>query len=164
MDDCKCIVAKVVRAKDLSIAMCAVQKGNHKAMMTIGQVSEHTGLSIHALRYYEQIGLVNPVARLENGHRVYSEDDVNQIDFVLCMRSGGMSIAGLKCYMDLVRQGEETVAERLGILEAHQATIEQKIEELSQYLVFIHGKIAHYRELHKCQLEQKIMEAQERIE
>lgn len=128
-------------------------------MMTIGQVSEQTGLSIHTLRYYEQIGLVTPVTRLENGHRAYSEEDVDRIGFVLCLKAAGMPIGGIKRYLELVQQGDETVAERLSLLKAHKADVEQKIEALNQHLLFINDKIRQYYEFHGNQLEQQIMKA-----
>ena len=122
-------------------------------MMTIGQVSEQTGLSIHTLRYYEQIGLVTPVARLENGHRAYSEEDIDRIGFVLCLKAAGMPIIGIKRYLELIQQGDETVVERLTLLEAHKAEVEQKIEALNQHLTFISGKIRQYHEFHRNQLD-----------
>ncbi len=50
--------------------------------LTVQQVSEKTGLSEHTLRYYERIGLITPIHRASNGHRRYSEEDVEGINFV----------------------------------------------------------------------------------
>jgi DNA-binding transcriptional MerR regulator len=122
--------------------------------MKIGQVAEQTGLSIHTLRYYEQIGLVSPITREETGHRVYSEDDVYQIMFVIRLRSAGMPIADVKRYVELAQRGDETIVERLNLLEAHRAAVEQSIEELQEHLTTISNKIAHYRDLHKSALDE----------
>ncbi|MBN1121192.1 MAG: MerR family transcriptional regulator [Anaerolineae bacterium] len=123
-------------------------------MMSIGQVSEQTGLSIHTLRYYEQIGLVTPVTRRENGHRTYSQEDVEQINFVLCLKKGGMPITDIKRYIELMQQGDDTVADRLNILRAHEAVVEQQMQELGKHLSFIRWKIDYYCEYHRNQLEQ----------
>jgi DNA-binding transcriptional MerR regulator len=108
----------------------------------IGEVAEQTGLSIHTLRYYEQIGLVSPISREGNGHRTYSEDDVYRIMFVLHLRSAGMPVANIRRYVELAQQGDEAVVERLDLLEAHQAAVEQKI--------------AHYREFYKAALAESL--------
>lgn len=120
--------------------------------MKIQDVAFQTGLSIHTLRYYEQIGLVMPVSREKNGHRMYSEDDVYRILFVMHLRSAGMPIADIKRYVELSAQGESTVVERLAILEDHQRAVEQNIEALYQHLEVIRKKVAHYRAFHEQQL------------
>jgi DNA-binding transcriptional MerR regulator len=124
--------------------------------MKIQHVAEQTGLSIHALRYYEQIGLVTPIHRHENGHRVYSEDDVGRIIFVTRLRATGMPIAEIKRYTDLADLGDSTVGERLAIMEAHRAHVEQRIEELRQHLELISNKITYYRELYRDQLQMEL--------
>lgn len=122
--------------------------------MKIQQVSQRTGLSIHTLRYYEDAGLlVAPVQRAGNGHRDYSEADVYNIVFVTNLRSAGMPIAEIKRYVQLAQQGNTTIAERLHLLEAHQAAIQHKIAELQEHLSVINNKITHYRETNEALLQ-----------
>ena len=59
----------------------------HTFVMKIQQVARQTSLSIHALRYYEQVGLVAPVERASNGHREYTEDDIYRVVFVTRLRA-----------------------------------------------------------------------------
>jgi predicted site-specific integrase-resolvase len=42
--------------------------------LTIQQVAQQTGLSVHTLRYYERNGLLEPVDRASSGHRRYSAE------------------------------------------------------------------------------------------
>jgi DNA-binding transcriptional MerR regulator len=124
--------------------------------MKIQQVAEQTGLSIHALRYYEQMGLIIPVIREQNGHRDYSEDDVARIIFVMRLRSAGMPITNIRRYAELAQQGEETSIGRLEILEEHRVCVEEKIQELCQYLEIINNKIKHYRDCYIQEMESKV--------
>ncbi len=119
--------------------------------MKIEQVARQTGLTIHTLRYYERAGLIQSVGRASNGHRQYTEDDVYRIVFVTRLRAAGMPIADIRRYVDLAQQGDETVAERLQILEEHKRSIECKIEELREHLLLISNKIQHYREMNALQ-------------
>lgn len=123
--------------------------------MKIQEVAEQTGLSIHTLRYYEQIGLVAPIARAGNGHRAYAEDDVYRINFVTTLRAAGMPIAEIKRYVELSLGGDDTVVERLELLEAHRQAVERQIQALGQHLLRISDKVAHYRELNQRQLAAK---------
>src|SRR6266568_4461292 len=59
---------------------------------SIQQVADRTGLSIHTLRYYEQIGLLVSIYRLPNGHRRYSEANIRWIAFIKCLRAAGMPL------------------------------------------------------------------------
>jgi DNA-binding transcriptional MerR regulator len=117
--------------------------------MKIEQVAQKTGLSVHTLRYYEQAGLVLSIQRASNGHRDYTDDDVYRIVFVTRLRATGMPIAGIQRYVELAQQGDETVAERLRILEEHKLAIEQRIEMLREHLALISQKIEHYREMNR---------------
>lgn len=125
-------------------------------VLKIGQVAEQTGLSIHTLRYYEQIGLLLPITRESSGHRLYSERDVASIRFVIALRTAGMPVADIKRYMELVPLGADSVIERLQLLESHQATVEEKIAELQQHLHAISAKITHYREVYQTELEAQL--------
>ncbi len=51
-----------------------------------------TGLSVHTLRYYEKVGLLNEVKRDINGYRQYAESDISWINFVIRLRITGMSV------------------------------------------------------------------------
>lgn len=57
--------------------------------------------------------------------------------------------------MELAQQDNSTVLERLQLLEAHQASIEQKLGELRQHLGVISRKVEHYRETHRNQFRRK---------
>lgn len=52
---------------------------------TIGEFSALTNLGIHTLRYYEKENLISP-KRKENGRRLYSENDVNWIQFIMRLK------------------------------------------------------------------------------
>jgi DNA-binding transcriptional MerR regulator len=114
--------------------------------LSIQQVAEYTGLSAHTLRYYERIGLIEPVTRAGSGHRRYTEDDVGWIEFLKKLRSTGMPIREMKRYADLLSQGPDTIGARRALLEAHQHRIEENLRQLTENLAAIKWKVAHYRE------------------
>ena len=81
---------------------------------SIAEASEQTGLTIDTLRYYERDGLLlRAVPRSSTGQRRYSDDDITWIVLITRLRATGMSIAEVRHYADLVRQGEGTEQQRL---------------------------------------------------
>jgi DNA-binding transcriptional MerR regulator len=115
--------------------------------LTIKQVAEATGLSVHTLRYYERIGLIHPIDRAENTHRRYSQDDIGWIEFLMKLRATGMPIQDMQRYAQLQRQGDVTLRERLEMLETLRRTVEARISEMNEYLGIISYKIDLYREM-----------------
>ncbi len=119
--------------------------------LTIQEAAEVTDLSVHTLRYYERIGLLMPVGRAANGHRRYSQQDINLIRALNKWRKTGMPLADIQRYVQLVQAGETTAAERRAILEAHRETVVSQIEEMQSTLALIDYKIQNYTDIEKQQ-------------
>ncbi len=111
----------------------------------INDAARRTGLSIHTLRYYERIGLLEPIARRSGGHRRYHPDDLHRVGFLSCLRATGMSIGKLQAFTALAREGPASVPQRLALLEAHKAEVRARIADLEASLLAIDHKIEHYR-------------------
>jgi DNA-binding transcriptional MerR regulator len=124
---------------------CKISRMNEK--LTIQQVAEATGLSVHTLRYYERVGLIHPIGRAENTHRRYSMDDIGWIEFLMKLRATGMSIQQMQAYAELQRQGEESLPARLEMLKSHRQKVEETVNELSKHLELIDYKIQIYSEI-----------------
>ena len=115
--------------------------GSGVADLSIRQVAERTGLSIHTLRYYERAGLISSVKRAANGHRRYSENDLIWLEFLKRLRATGMPTSQMKRFAELRRQGDASKAERIALLKTHYLSVENQIDELSNNLGAIREKI-----------------------
>ena len=102
-------------------------------------------MTAHTLRYYERVGLIQPVGRARNGHRRYSEADEAWLHFLHCMRATSMPIREMQRYAELRELGDATSLERRKILEDHQAGIAGQIVELQQAHALLTHKIANYK-------------------
>jgi DNA-binding transcriptional MerR regulator len=119
--------------------------------LTIADASKASGLSAHALRYYERAGLLDPIDRDESGHRRYREEDLGLIRFLTKLRATGMPIREVRRYAEMLKRGDDSNAERLALLEAHREAVLARLEETARNLDLIEWKIDLYRE----QLEQQ---------
>ena len=127
--------------------------------LTIQQVAQRTGLSIHTLRYYEHSGLLISVHRLPNGHRRYDEDDLRWIDLLKCLRASAMPISEMQRFAEITRQGASTARERREFLEAHRLKVVAQLQETQHTLERLDTKIAR---LHSIEMEQE--QATEKVE
>ncbi len=114
---------------------------------TIKQVSEKTGLSIYALRYYDKEGLLPLVKRSQSGIRKFSDNDIDWLGLICCLKNSGMSIENIKEFMNLCLQGNETVEIRRNILLKHKSNILAQMKQLENSLNTINYKIEHYKEI-----------------
>ncbi|WP_242183652.1 MerR family transcriptional regulator [Saccharopolyspora soli] len=110
-----------------------------------GEVAERTGFSLDTLRYYERIGLLHEIDRTAGGQRRFTEYDVLWLLMLRCLRESGMPIAQMRRFSELARGSDETVAERLALLEAHDRKIEEQIAGLRAHQEQIRQKIRIYR-------------------
>lgn len=112
--------------------------------MTIKEVAEKYGISCDTLRYYERIGMFPPITRTQSGIRNYTEENLNWIELVLCMRNAGLPIEAIIEYVKLYQMGDSTFAARLQLLtEQREILLEQK-EKIDTTLDRLNYKISRY--------------------
>jgi DNA-binding transcriptional MerR regulator len=111
---------------------------------TIKQVSVKTSLPPHVLRYYESEGLLPGVGRSRNGIRRYSDNDLEWLALICCLKNTGMSIKQIKNFVELSVKGEETLRERCELLREHKQHVEDQIREMRKHLEKVTRKIEHF--------------------
>lgn len=97
--------------------------------MNIGNASTLCGLPVKTIRYYEDIGLIEPTRR-ENGYRDYCDADVRRLRFIQRARNLGFSIETSRGLLELRDDQHRRSAEVKHIAEEHLNEIDHKIEEL----------------------------------
>ena len=110
-------------------------------------ISEVVGLhrpDAPTLRWYERIGLMPHVDRSHTGQRRFSNRDLDWLDLVGKLRLTGMPVADMVRYAELVREGEDTFAERREILEKTRREVLARIAELQDTLAVLDRKIDFY--------------------
>ena len=111
---------------------------------TPAQVVERTGFSLDTLRYYERIGLLEPIGRNAAGQRRFSEADLGWLGMVRCLRDTGMPIAEMIRFAELTRSGEHTIPDRVELLAEHDRRVEAQIGNLRERQQAIQHKISWY--------------------
>jgi DNA-binding transcriptional MerR regulator len=78
---------------------------------------------------------------------------VRWIEFIKRLRATGMPIRDVQRYTELLRQGEQTIPERMQLLRQHQSRVEEHLREVEHHLEAITTKIAHYERQYAAQQE-----------
>lgn len=113
------------------------------ATLTIQDVSRRSGLSEPTLRYYEEIGLIGPVARDErSGHRRYREEDLDTLQALACLCAMGVSIEDMRTYQANRARGPEAAGEQRDLLLRHAERVEAQIAMLRVHLEYLQKKAA----------------------
>jgi DNA-binding transcriptional MerR regulator len=114
--------------------------------LSIGDVARETGLSVHALRFYEREGLLlsQRVTRGTSGHRRYAQEDVHWLRICTKLRASGMPLAKIRRLAELGREGPGNERERLALLREHQRRVENQLTELNECLRIINRKVGVY--------------------
>ncbi len=112
-------------------------------MLTIQETSRQTGLSEPTLRYYEEVGLIGPIARDESsGHRRYRESDVDALQALACLRAMGVGIEDMRTYQSNRALGHAAAGDQRDILLRHAERVELEIATLHVHLEYLRRKSA----------------------
>lgn len=111
---------------------------------SIKQVSKKTQLPTHTLRYYEKEGLLPNVKRSEGGIRRFSEDNLEWLGLICCLKSTGMAIKQIKEFVELSVQGGETLKQRCEMLVEHKKSVEEQIKTMHKHLEKVTYKIEYF--------------------
>lgn len=100
--------------------------------MNIGEAARISGVSAKMIRYYEQVGLIQPTGRTAAGYRNYVAADIHQLHFIRRARDLGFSVLEIKGLLSLWRDRSRQSVDVKRIAQAHIVELRQKIESLQQ--------------------------------
>lgn len=113
--------------------------------MQMKKFAQQTNLSPKTIRYYEEIGLLPPPKRLDNGYRDYDETDVARARFVSGARHLDFSLDDIQEILDLRDQ-------RIAACRVVLDLLEEKADEISQRIAELQRMETELRELHRLGL------------
>jgi DNA-binding transcriptional MerR regulator len=100
------------------------------ATLSIGTVAERTGLTVSAVRYYDEIGVITSIGRV-GGKRRFSESTVGRVNFIRRSRDAGFSLDEIRGILDDTQGGWRT------IVDDKIVELTQRRRELDEMLVLL---------------------------
>ncbi len=102
-------------------------------MKTVKEISELTGISIRALRYYDEIGLLVPTERTNAGYRLYDDKALEKLRAILFLRELDIPLDTMKEVVNAKN------CDYGAVLKNYRKNIVQKISRLQGLLGVVDG-------------------------
>ncbi len=113
---------------------------------TIKEAAALTGLPASTLRYYESIGVIAPISRgASSRHRLYDEDDLDQLMWVACLAATGMSMSDMRRYVANGLLGPSAAGEQIELLAAQERRLAVEAEQVALRQRYVRLKIDYWR-------------------
>ena len=111
--------------------------------LTIGQLSQRTGVNIETIRYFEKVGLIASPPRTEGGHRVYGDDHLRALGFIRRARELGFTPQEVRGILALGGPTDACCDEVREIASRHLETVRSKMADLARLEELLSSTIDH---------------------
>jgi DNA-binding transcriptional MerR regulator len=112
---------------------------------TIKEASEQCGLPESTLRYYESIGIIDPIRRdTSSKHRVYTEEDINSLDAIACLNATGIPLDDMRAYMENRNHGINAASEQIALFTTHAKRLRAEAKFLKLREAYVQLKLSYW--------------------
>jgi DNA-binding transcriptional MerR regulator len=128
-------------------------------LYTVKQLSDLAGISVRTLHYYDEIGLLKPASKGENGYRYYGDKEILSLQQILFYRELDLSLTEIKTIL------ERPDFDVMEALQAHKAGLGERVERLKRLIATVDQTInllKGTKEMSKKQLFSAFTEEEER--
>lgn len=98
--------------------------------MLIGEVADRSGVPAKTLRYYQDIGVIDPPARTASGYRDFDAGVLERLTFIRSAQAVGLTLGEIRGIVALRDDGHVPCGHVLELLRSRAADIRQTIAEL----------------------------------
>lgn len=110
-----------------------------KELARVGEVAERLRVSPRTIKYYEELGLVEPETRSPGGFRLYSEEDAQRLERILRMKGIGYSLAAIRellAVRDTAQEADKATVLRTaaGRLKDREREVAARIQQMREEL------------------------------
>lgn len=98
--------------------------------MMIGELASQSGVIVETIRFYERSGLLPPARRLDNGRRVYDQNDVRRLRLVRQCRELGFSTGDIAAFIAMLNEPEASCHDASLLALRQVETIDRKVTQL----------------------------------
>lgn len=136
----------------MAVSRSPTRNGTPPAVFGIGELARLLDLSPRTIRYYEEIGLLNSVRRLDGGKRIYTGDDLRRLRFVKKLKALGLTLAEMQELEQAYarhRTNTRVLPRLIELLDRRIADIDERIEtlaslrhEITEFRARMRGKLA----------------------
>jgi len=119
----------------------------------IGELGGLLDMSPRTIRYYEEVGLLNSIKRIEGAKRVYTGQDLRRLRFIKRLKLLGLTLVEMKELEDIYRihkTNKKVLPKLLELLERRMVEIDERVGSLKK----LKTEILSYQEKIKDKLQE----------
>ena len=105
---------------------------NDGEYLQIGELSKKTGIAVSAIRYYEEVNLLEPSYRSDSKYRFYLPSDVSLVNFIKKSKSLGFTLDEIKSILKERDQGRSPCPVVRSLAKAKIKELQKKVDDLKQ--------------------------------
>jgi DNA-binding transcriptional MerR regulator len=120
--------------------------------ISIGALARKLEMSPRTIRYYEEIGLLNSIKRIEGGRRVYTDMDLRRLKLIKRLKIMGMTLSEmqeLEAMWTIEKSNDKVLRRLLELLSNHLKRLDDRIADLT----ILKNEIMEYQERIQSKLE-----------
>jgi Cd(II)/Pb(II)-responsive transcriptional regulator len=109
----------------------------------IGELAKRTGATVETIRYYEKEGLLPAPSRSEGNYRLYREEHIERLQFVLHCRTLDMTLDEVRTLLQYWDDPDKDCGNVNTLLDEHIHAVEirmQELTQLKQHLIILRQK------------------------
>ena len=106
-----------------------------RGLIRVGEVAERLEVSPRTIKYYEEIGLIEPEERSAGGFRLYGSGEIERLERVLQMKSIGYSLAAIRELLAVRDRAQE--ADKVTVLRTAVEHLREREREASERVLKI---------------------------
>jgi DNA-binding transcriptional MerR regulator len=122
-----------------------VEKKSKPKEISIGQLARKLDMSQRTIRYYEEIGLLNSIKRVEGGRRVYTDEDLRRLKLIKRLKIMGMTLTEmqeLESMWTIEKSNDKILRRLLELLDNHLKRLDDRLADLN----VLRHEIVEYRD------------------
>lgn len=112
---------------------------------SISEVSKKFNISPFTLRFYDKQGLMPFVKRDAAGRRAFSDDDLDFVSLIICLKQSGLELEEIRQFVEMTQEGDATLAGRLEFFERQVTLAQERIEQQKQNIEKLKRKVQYYQ-------------------
>ncbi|MFI3206746.1 MAG: MerR family transcriptional regulator [Clostridia bacterium] len=98
----------------------------------ISDVAKQFDMTNSSIRYYDKLGLLSGVQRVEGGKRCFTQEDIDRLSVIRCLKNTGMTMADIKDFLDL--NGGNEIKEKRQMIVHQKEILEEKVTQLNEFI------------------------------
>ena len=126
-------------------------KETKEQLTSIGEIAQKLEMSQRTIRYYEEIGLLNSIKRVEGGRRIYTDEDLRRLKLIKRLKIMGMTLSEmqeLEAMWTYEKSNEKVLKRLLELLKNHLKRLDDRIADLD----ILRHEILEYKERIKTKI------------